>query len=516
MEEANLAIDIQLKKLLDWLVSRRICNRSWHENILAVREKIGMAIGDMPEHPRVKELLSGTNINYFHCLQIVDILKETEADSMNFFGSYGSQRMKDWQEVIKLYQRDQIYLPEAAQLLSQAVTYEIPGLKKQLTKSIQIQGDCDKKEKDNAKKARDFRSEFDKSCKQLGIEGVKIRREIIALLSNLPETYAKMADDARALSPAVEAYVTFLESTLDEAMFKREDVLPTLSFLMAKGNVTTYEWMHGEPPLSVEEPMLDFGEDEKEDEAGGDAIDFGEDGGIDFGDSGGDGIDFGGDGDVDIDSGADIDWGNLGSGDDAAGTADIDWSAADAEVVDITVEDGGVSGGIARDSEALSLLDNRRTRTLILDELTELDCFLGQRLAEIEAQDAGKFTVGGGSNLNESPDKYERHRSDIVNIVSTLTAGKLHHLQLIRSSPSYVDRLVDNLKRKLSLVDKMELSTTTVGEKREEAIGEQAAVQRRLELVKGKTKELQGEIERDISGRYKGRPVNIMGGVQSV
>ena len=32
----HLAIDIQLKKLLDWLVSRRICNRQWHENILQV------------------------------------------------------------------------------------------------------------------------------------------------------------------------------------------------------------------------------------------------------------------------------------------------------------------------------------------------------------------------------------------------------------------------------------------------------------------------------------------------
>ncbi len=28
----------------------------------------------------------------------------------------------------------------------------------------------------------------------------------------------------------------------------------------------------------------------------------------------------------------------------------------------IVVEDGGMSGGVARDTEALSLLDNRRTR----------------------------------------------------------------------------------------------------------------------------------------------------------
>ena len=43
-----------------------------------IREKIGSAIQDMPEHPKIKELLSGANINYFHCQEIVEILKDTE------------------------------------------------------------------------------------------------------------------------------------------------------------------------------------------------------------------------------------------------------------------------------------------------------------------------------------------------------------------------------------------------------------------------------------------------------
>ena len=48
-----------------------------------------------------QELLLGTHINYFHCLKIVDILKETEADSKNFFGQYGSKRMIDWKKIIR-------------------------------------------------------------------------------------------------------------------------------------------------------------------------------------------------------------------------------------------------------------------------------------------------------------------------------------------------------------------------------------------------------------------------------
>ena len=33
---SELSIDIQVKKLQDWLISRRICNRQWHDQIIEV------------------------------------------------------------------------------------------------------------------------------------------------------------------------------------------------------------------------------------------------------------------------------------------------------------------------------------------------------------------------------------------------------------------------------------------------------------------------------------------------
>ena len=101
---------------------------------------------DMPEHQGIAALLSGAHINYFHCLKIVEILKETEADSKNFFGQYGSQRMKDWKEIVSLYQKDSLYLAEAAQLLTQNVVYEIPGLRKALVRCDNVEEECDKQE----------------------------------------------------------------------------------------------------------------------------------------------------------------------------------------------------------------------------------------------------------------------------------------------------------------------------------------------------------------------------------
>jgi len=61
-------------------------------------------------------------------------LKETEADTKNLFGSYGSQRMKDWLEIEKLYLKDNVYLAEACDLLVQNIKYHIPAVKKQIAK----------------------------------------------------------------------------------------------------------------------------------------------------------------------------------------------------------------------------------------------------------------------------------------------------------------------------------------------------------------------------------------------
>ncbi|MCP6117053.1 CDK5RAP3 family protein, partial [Klebsiella pneumoniae] len=76
------------------------------KNVIAVREKINNAIQDMPAHQDIAALFSGSYINYFHCLKIIEILKETEADTKNLFGRYGSQRMKDWQDVVRNYEKE--------------------------------------------------------------------------------------------------------------------------------------------------------------------------------------------------------------------------------------------------------------------------------------------------------------------------------------------------------------------------------------------------------------------------
>ncbi|XP_042863658.1 CDK5 regulatory subunit-associated protein 3-like [Penaeus japonicus] len=502
MDEQDLPIDIHGHKLLDWLVSRREVKREWSTKVRIIREKINNAIQDMPEHPEITKLLSGTYINYFHCLKIVEILKETEKDTKNILGWYGSQRMKDWQEITRLYEKDSVYLAEAAHLLMRNVKYDIPDLKAQIAKGKQIQEDCDRKEKEYVKSAEEARKRYAQMCKQIGIPGEKIKHEILALLKELPGEFAEIAEKTKNLQSARQLYMDFLTFTLEEDV----SCLPLLKYIMEHGNVTTYEWTYGEPPCQIEEQQIEIDLDDDDHKTDADEIDFGD---------AGDTIDFSS---ADIElaedlTTGDIDWGNLSTEEPQT----IDWGAdGDDKVatVDIVVEDSGVSGGVAKGTEALTLLYNPKTRSQLIDELYELEGFLKQRLIELESEETSfsinQFSSAPISVQDQSKEQLEVMVSHIKNVIDPLSTNKMQHLFLIYSSPKYVDRLAASLRSKLTVADKFVISQEGVCQRRLEAQEEQQKVHPKLALMIERSKELKVNIEDHISKRYKNRTVNLM------
>ena len=96
-------------------------------------------------------------------------------------------------------------------------------------------------------------------------------------------------------------------------------------------------------------------------------------------------LDTGGAEERETSGGGEIDWGEIVlDEDEGAAPDDIDWDIVDVAGDDggvvITLEESGNEGGTARDSEALSILDNRKTRNLILDELHELQVRRDKRM----------------------------------------------------------------------------------------------------------------------------------------
>ncbi|XP_074653512.1 CDK5 regulatory subunit-associated protein 3-like [Tubulanus polymorphus] len=507
MEVDNLPIDIHYNKLLDWLINRRHCLHQWQASAITIREKINNAIQDMPAVEEITKLLQGTYINYFHCLRIVEILKDTEANTKNIFGRYSSQRMKDWNEIVQLYEKDGIYLAEVAQLLTRNVNYEIPSLKKQIAKCKQTHDETIKKEAEYVTLENEFKQKYHAACKQMDIPGVRIKTELMALLNDLPSELDNVVKSTSNLSSAVEycrSFVQFISGSSNH----QSSSFRMLDHLMTKGNTTIYEWKNGEAPRRVEETPLDIefeDEEEKSDQIdwGTEDLDLGnlesaldnitfEEGAIDFGDG----------------DGGEIDWG-------------------DVESVDIQVEDGGDTidiaveeePGVAKGNDALSILDDTETRNLFLDDLYELQAFFHQRLDDLNGHTDTICDImfqSAPSELQLDVSAVEKMLARIDDVLQLINATKMQHMLTIRSFPRYVHRLAENMKQHMSQAEKYHQMQKLMVEKRDEMREEEKRMEPKVKLIRNKTLELKKQIESEISKKYKNRPVNIMGEINVI
>lgn len=507
MDEQNIPIDINTSKLLDWLISRRHVNKDWQNSILKVREKINNAIQDMPAHGGIIKLLSGQHINYFHCLNIVDILKETEADTKDLFGRYGSRRMKDWKEIIYSYEKDNIYLAEAAQILIRNVNFEVPSLRKQIARLEQTETDCAKKIKDYTKSENLAQNEFNQSCKQLGIPGNDIKMELIGLLNDLDSILRETEKRINEIQPAIDLYEAFNKFLLGKD--SELVVLNTLSYIVKNGNTTTYEYTYGEKPVAIELPLTEVFSEQAAPEEDNNVIDFGEGGGeIDFSII---------DAPAAAEQSGDIDWGETDNGFEIIDHPDLNINLEESGIV---VEKSGLDGGVARGTEALTILDNPKTRETIINELVELEAFLKMRLYEM-SNESDLLTV---SQMQEASNILQMQTFESVTALHDLVQVALNqffnkrtqHLHNIKHSPKYVDILTESLQQKLEVVKRMKARKAVLERKIMEAREEKWSIMPTIDTIIEKTKVLQKQIESDISKRYKGRPVNIVGGINAM
>lgn len=522
----NLPIDIHYNKLLDWLVDRRHCTLKWQQSAASVKDMVNVAMQDISNVEEVKEILSGSGINYFTCVKIIEFWKQSGEGSKNMFGQYSSQKMKHWSEILQLYEKENTHLAEAAHTLMRNVNYEIPSLKKQIGKCQQTQRDCTRKESEYIANAATFKEKYLNECKQMGVKGENVKKELLQLVDELPVLFKEVAEDTTSLETSLKYYSDFVDFVLSKSTLthvvkqesSQKNMCPMLEFICKYGNATVYQWRKGTVPKEIQKENSagdsDAVSNDTEIEWGVNDLTNPTNVGIDFGD---DAIDFGDDA-VDFGNG-DIDFGD---GDIDFGIETVDES--NSQKPENSAIAGDVSGAgdesIAFGVDALSVLANGQTRNLFIDELIEIQSFLFQRLEELSSAgdilSAKQFQSAPAAIQMQSKEKIEQMHSQASKLISEITSTKMQNLYRLKSSSHYVDRLADSLHQKLKTANNLLRQARAVVERKESAKNLQLETEPRLQKLIMRTKELKMKIQDEISKKYKNRQVNIMGEINSI
>eukprot|EP01135_Chromosphaera_perkinsii_P001541 Nk52_evm11s207 gene=Nk52_evmTU11s207 len=534
----ELPLDIYYNKLTGWLLDRGKVPADWQAKALHIRGKINEALQDMPDVKEITDLLKGTYVNYFHCLRIVELLKESEKETKNIFGWYSSQRMKDWQEIVKLYQAENIFLAESAHMLAQNVNYEVPAVKRQIQRSTAHLKDLDRKESDYKANAAMHMAKYSSTCAELGIDakaGTEIRSQLQGLVKELPEIFSNIVmamQTSDSFKEAVKFYELFMQYTLVQGAVEDLKENKELSFskaLLEQGNISVHEFYTGE----------------KEDEP----IEFP----IDDADTGGsvnwDSVDISGIG-IEMESGVGggsetsaaqpvIDWGveevPQGKKNDKPAISDdfgIKVAGLDERIDDnVQMASNNIQIDWGDDevdsSNALDLIESDRktilgfdsTRNKFMDELMEIQGFLEQRIDELgcatDMVSLNLFQNAEQDIQSQSINSLQPLKDAVDEILSLVLSGKTRQLLLIKTSPKYVDRFVDSLNNRLKCSQAMENNLKNVGLKRIELEETLTACQPKLSALVSKTKWLQQEVEIAMKTLLK-RQVNIVGEINTL
>jgi len=169
----ELPIDIHYAKLLDWLLDRRKVPSGWHEGIRSVRFKVNESLADLPaDDDEVLTIVGGQYLDYFGCKKLLSVIGVRDV-----FGRYKDERGKKWLDIIAMYEKEDLFLADSAQVLAKQVDVEIPTLRRRQAKLQSSLNDAGRRESDAEKAAAKQEAELNDMCLSLGIQDASLPLE---------------------------------------------------------------------------------------------------------------------------------------------------------------------------------------------------------------------------------------------------------------------------------------------------------------------------------------------------
>ncbi|KAK9123058.1 hypothetical protein Sjap_012660 [Stephania japonica] len=552
----NLPIDITFARLGEWLSDRKKIPSDWRKRLAQVRAKIASAFASLPKDlDSYFQTLDPEAIGYTEAKRIYEILLRSVPENRNIFGRL-SGSSGEWESIARAYEKDHIFLGEAAQIMVQNVNYEIPYQKKQVQKIQQQLAELDRKEVEIRRNVALSAARYAEACQELGLQGKNVRLELLESAKSLPDIFGRilevMNDDS--VSQAMEYYSNFVQEAHTENEKSKGAVVPNLRDLLNNPpSLNIFSSMEHDSlsdPSGLHSSSVHFGELTPDMDVAEDTIDW----------------------DITVDS-SQIDWDigtveeetsnglgpyelvnsneaiqdsltdthqymlNTSAEGSAPGdsTLEISWDVSvenpqidmveDDVIADVSVEPETTIASVLTNSvdvkdERSQLLDTDY-RNNILDDLFEIKAFLSQRLAELSSEETSSLqhqvqAVAPFILQQYTSDAIQKMLFRISFAITMLTDRKTRDLIMTLNSKRFLDRLVASLEDKKQREVKLTESLKDLSARRMELQNTLSSCWPKQEVALAATRDLKKLCESTLSSMFDGRPVNIIGEINSL